>query len=169
MQKSIVFVIVCFSAALYGCAGNPASEKEPEPTQVVVPATDSIAAELEAIGAVGIHEGWVIIIADGAFKTGKTSLSNDASQVVQKLSETLRVHNDNIVRVEGHTDNTGSPEYNQKLSEERALSVKSSLVENGIADHRILIKGHGQMQPIADNSTKEGRKKNRRVEIIVEK
>jgi OOP family OmpA-OmpF porin len=67
--------------------------------------------------------------------------------------------------VQGHTDNVGSAEYNQNLSERRAASVKEYLVSKGIAAERLEVKGYGLTMPIASNDTKEGRAKNRRVQL----
>lgn len=67
----------------------------------------------------------------------------------------------------GHTDSVGPEEYNQRLSVRRAESVKAHLVGQGIEANRIYTEGKGESQPVADNSTKEGRAKNRRVEIEV--
>ena len=73
------------------------------------------------------------------------------------------------VGVYGHTDNTGNPDANQKLSEERANSVKSYLISKGLASNRIESKGYGQSQPIADNHTAAGKAQNRRVQIVLGK
>ena len=67
--------------------------------------------------------------------------------------------------VQGHTDNVGNAEYNQNLSERRAASVKEYLVSKGIAAERLVVKGYGLTLPIASNDTKEGRAKNRRVQL----
>lgn len=69
------------------------------------------------------------------------------------------------VQVEGHTDSKGSEEYNQKLSERRALSVRKFLLKNGIASAKIKTQGFGELNPISENETEEGRAKNRRVEV----
>ena len=71
------------------------------------------------------------------------------------------------IEIAGHTDNIGEEAYNQKLSNERALSVKSFLVQKGIDSKRIKCVGYGEQQPIADNSTEFGREKNRRIEIRI--
>jgi OOP family OmpA-OmpF porin len=69
------------------------------------------------------------------------------------------------VRVEGHTDSYGSDAYNQKLSERRAASVEKYMIKKGVPADKIHSVGHGERKPIADNATKEGRAKNRRVEF----
>ena len=71
------------------------------------------------------------------------------------------------IEIAGHTDNIGEEAYNQKLSNDRALSVKSFLVRKGIDSKRIKCVGYGEQQPIADNSTEFGREKNRRIEIRI--
>jgi len=70
------------------------------------------------------------------------------------------------VSIEGHTDNTGDPAANKKLSERRAKAVQESLVAKGIAAARLSSRGWGQEKPVADNRSEEGKAKNRRVEII---
>ena len=71
------------------------------------------------------------------------------------------------VKLDGHTDNTGSDKINQKPSQDRVDAIKNYLIEKGISADRIIAKGHGSTQPIADNKTAEGRAKNRRVEINI--
>jgi outer membrane protein OmpA-like peptidoglycan-associated protein len=72
-----------------------------------------------------------------------------------------------VLQVEGHTDSTGGEELNQKLSERRAGATRDYLIQQGLAETNIVAAGFGKTMPIADNSTAEGRQKNRRVEIIV--
>ena len=69
--------------------------------------------------------------------------------------------------VEGHTDNVGDPIQNKRLSLERAYNIREYLISKGIAGFRIQFKGYGDIKPIADNNTEEGRKKNRRVEFVI--
>jgi len=71
------------------------------------------------------------------------------------------------LQVEGHTDSVGSDEYNQKLSEQRADSVRSYLVSQGVAADAITAAGFGKISPVADNNTAAGRQQNRRVELVV--
>jgi outer membrane protein OmpA-like peptidoglycan-associated protein len=71
------------------------------------------------------------------------------------------------IEIAGHTDNVGDKDANQKLSQERAASVKAYLVKKGISTDRVIAKGYGDTQPMADNDTPEGKQKNRRTEIRV--
>ena len=71
------------------------------------------------------------------------------------------------IDVEGHTDSTGSDDFNQQLSEQRASTVREYLMSQGLSSEKITAKGLGKSMPVADNSTSTGRQKNRRVEIIV--
>ena len=86
----------------------------------------------------------------------------------KSLKEVVKVLSDNpsyMIDINGHTDNTGSDELNQKLSESRANSVKQYLIENGISENKITATGYGESKPIADNKTAAGRAMNRRVEM----
>jgi OOP family OmpA-OmpF porin len=80
--------------------------------------------------------------------------------------EMLRASGDVKVEIAGHTDSTGTEAYNQGLSIRRAEAVRRYLVDKGIADDRLIVKGYGELQPVADNGTREGRFMNRRVELI---
>lgn len=84
---------------------------------------------------------------------------------LDRIAEIMIKYPQTDILVEGHTDSTGSDAYNQQLSERRAASVKNSLVQRGVALHRINILGHGEHRPVAANTTAEGRRMNRRVEI----
>lgn len=84
-----------------------------------------------------------------------------------KLSGILALMQELNLRVEGHTDSTGSAEYNQSLSERRALAVVEFLSGQGVGGERMRSAGYGKERPIADNATVDGRARNRRVEIIL--
>ncbi len=82
------------------------------------------------------------------------------------LEENLKILQDNptlVIEVQGHTDAIGTDEYNMRLSQARAAAVKKWMVDRGISPDRLVAKGYGESMPIASNSTKEGRQKNRRV------
>lgn len=104
---------------------------------------------------------------DLLFPTNSSYLTEEAKIELSKLSKLLIKDSGRKVRVDGHTDATGTEEYNQWLSEKRAASVKKFLEDAGIAATRISTNGLGQTAPVADNKTPEGRQKNRRVEVII--
>ena len=110
----------------------------------------------------------VSISSDLLFNTNSSYLKENAKKELSKLVKVLKDDSKKSkIRVDGHTDATGTAEYNQWLSDKRAASVKKFLVDAGIADARIGIKGLGQSKPVADNKTPEGRQKNRRVEVVI--
>ena len=102
------------------------------------------------------------------FKTGSDVIENKSYKLLDNVAEVLKNHTElSHVRVEGHTDNTGSAETNKDLSDRRAKSVVRYLVEKGVETARLVGEGFGQDKPIGDNTTDEGRGQNRRVEFIV--
>jgi outer membrane protein OmpA-like peptidoglycan-associated protein len=103
------------------------------------------------------------------FETGSTKLTPDSIPTVNSLVVILKAYPAVAVRLEGHTDNTGDAAANKKLSLDRAVTVKEIMITGGVADARIGTDGYGQEKPIAANDTEEGRAKNRRTELVVEK
>lgn len=104
---------------------------------------------------------------DLLFPTNSSYLTEEAKVELSKLSKLLSDDPSKKVRVDGHTDATGTEEYNQWLSDKRATSVKNFLEEAGVSASRISTQGYGQSMPVADNKTPEGRQKNRRVEVVI--
>jgi outer membrane protein OmpA-like peptidoglycan-associated protein len=112
--------------------------------------------------------GTIISMSDILFDVGKATLTQDLKTNLAKIAGILTIYKDANVQVEGHTDNVGGEEYNQKLSEKRASNVMEFLVSpGGIAAARLTSVGYGFTKPIADNATKEGRQKNRRVDLVI--
>jgi OOP family OmpA-OmpF porin len=110
----------------------------------------------------------VTIGGDAFFDVNKASFRKEAQPALEKYAEQVRrVTSVEAVQITGHTDNTGASDYNQKLSEQRAATVRDFLVKQGVDPSKITILGKGETLPIADNATKEGRAKNRRVEVMV--
>lgn len=100
------------------------------------------------------------------FDYNKASLRPDARKTVSELAQTMRQNPQLFIGLDGHTDNVGGADFNQKLSEARANAVKAELVAQGIEARRIATRGLGATQPIADNATEKGRAENRRVEVV---
>jgi outer membrane protein OmpA-like peptidoglycan-associated protein len=102
------------------------------------------------------------------FATGRAEVKSEFYSVLNSVVEVLKEFDKTRIVVSGHTDSTGSAELNQALSEQRAGSVKSYLVNSGIGVGRINAYGYGYRSPIASNDTAEGRQANRRVELELE-
>jgi OmpA-OmpF porin, OOP family len=101
------------------------------------------------------------------FVSDSTQLTADSESTVTNLAQILNAYPTAQVELSGHTDNTGTPDANQRLSLDRANAVKQMLVDRGIAADRIATNGYGQDRPIASNDTEEGRARNRRLELTV--
>lgn len=100
------------------------------------------------------------------FDTGKATLKPASEKVLGDVLSLLNAQPDWKMKIEGHTDSTGTPAGNMTLSQQRAATVVAWLVKNGIARERLTPIGRGDTQPIADNSSDEGRAHNRRVELV---
>lgn len=111
--------------------------------------------------------GYILNLPDILFDVGESTLKADARVALGKLAGILLIMQDLNLRIEGHTDSTGSPSYNLRLSQRRADSVFDFLAGEGISSSRMQTAGYGMERPIADNSTSQGRSQNRRVEVII--
>ncbi|MEN5157108.1 outer membrane protein OmpA [Achromobacter spanius] len=109
----------------------------------------------------------VVFNADTFFDFDKSTLKPEGRQLLQQVAQQASTIDLETIIAVGHTDSIGTEQYNQKLSERRAASVKAYLVSLGIDPNRIYTEGKGELQPIASNKTKEGRAQNRRVEIEI--
>lgn len=99
------------------------------------------------------------------FELGKATLKSESFSILNQIADIMRKYPDYVLSIEGHTDNTGTSDVNQKLSESRAKACYEYLNQKGIPTNRLKYKGYGQSRPIADNSTYSGRTLNRRVEF----
>ena len=126
--------------------------------------------QLQGTGVQVVREGDNIrLIMPGqiTFQTDSYNLRSNFYPTLNSVGEVLAKYADTTLRVTGHTDNTGSRQYNQTLSERRAASVADYLATRQVARERMLVQGMGFDQPIADNGTAEGRASNRRVELYI--
>ena len=99
------------------------------------------------------------------FETGKAALTPESQTILTGVAESLVANEEIKVQVSGHTDNTGGRALNQRLSRQRAESVRQYLIERGVAADRLTAVGYGPDKPVASNRTAEGRTQNRRVEL----
>jgi outer membrane protein OmpA-like peptidoglycan-associated protein len=111
--------------------------------------------------------GLVVNMGDVLFDIGKYDLRTQTREKLAKLSGVVLAHPGLNLAVEGYTDNIGSEDLNQTLSEKRAESVRTFLVAQGLGDGSVTSQGFGMATPVADNATAAGRQENRRVEIVV--
>ena len=126
--------------------------------------------ELQGTGVQVVREGdniRLIMPVHITFETDSYNLKGSFYPALNSVGQVLAKYADTTLRVTGHTDNTGSRQYNQSLSERRAGSVADYLVTRQVARERMLVVGAGFDQPIADNSSAQGRAKNRRVELYI--
>lgn len=120
------------------------------------------------VGADGCDKDVVVELNGVFFDFDKATLKPEATETLNEGVKILKNHPDINVEVAGHTDSRGSAEYNQNLSQRRANAVREFLISNGIRADRLTTRGYGESKPIADNSTEDGRARNRRVELRVE-
>lgn len=120
-------------------------------------------AKIERVG-----EGIKITFGSGIlFDVNKADLRTEAQTDLGKLATILQKYADTNILIEGHTDSDGAEEHNQTLSERRAQSVAWFLAQQNVASGRIMTRGYGESQPVADNATAEGKQANRRVEVAI--
>ncbi|MDR2426612.1 MAG: OmpA family protein [Endomicrobium sp.] len=148
--------------AILEAVDNYGNRAETEPLRIIVASTPKEAEIKET------ERGLIITLgAKVLFDFDKFNLKRGARQTVKEVADLLKMYPDNKISVEGHTDWKGSVSYNQKLSENRAKSVRDFLVKEGVDSSRIKMVGYGKLRPVASNETAKGRDQNRRVEIII--
>lgn len=142
--------------------GCPLPPPPPPPPECKTPAPG------EKISLAGCGTGDHIVLKGVNFDTNKATLTPNAKTLLNDVSGQLQKYPTLDVEIDGYTDSKGSAKYNQKLSERRAASVKKYLVESGgITADRMTSVGYGEANPVADNSTEDGRELNRRVELKI--
>ena len=142
-------------------APAPAPQAEPEPAAPAL--TTPQAQQLDQA-----KSGDTVVLLEGVnFEFDSARLRPDAITILDEAVTVLKRRGDIDVDVVGHTDSTGPKKYNQGLSERRAKSVYDYFVSKGIAADRLTTKGYGETRPAYSNATREGRAKNRRVELVV--
>jgi len=132
-------------------------EEKPFQASIEPPQENALKAALDKDGHIALYIN---------FDFAKATLKPDAQPVIAQVQALLKNNPTLKLAIEGHTDNIGSDDYNQKLSAQRAATVVETLVKSGIAADRLKSAGFGASKPTADNSTSEGRGKNRRVELV---
>lgn len=128
---------------------------------------DALQRQIEALQAKATDRGLVLTLGDVLFTSGRADLKAGATSNLDRLVTFLNQNPGRNVVIEGHTDSVGADDYNQALSQRRADSVKSFLVQQGVSGARLSASGMGEHRPVAENESASGRQQNRRVEIII--
>ena len=130
---------------------------------------DKQAKELKAIAETKRTEQGLVtkLKSDILFDTGKSALKPEAKTNLQQMADIMKKYPENVLTINGYTDNTGSSKVNDELSENRAKAVRTQLIAAGMPESVISTSGKGSSGAIGDNSTADGRKQNRRVEIEI--
>ena len=144
--------------------GNLWSKKMEDKRRAMEQATQGTGAEVTRTAD---NQLKVNVPSDISFDTGRADIKPELRSVLDAFASGLKDDASTRVRIIGHTDSTGSDAINDPLSLQRARAVGTYLADRGIAPTRIETEGRGSHQPVADNSTAEGRAKNRRVEILL--
>ncbi len=124
-------------------------------------------ANTSSVTAVQTDRGLLLILEAVYFDFNSAHLNPSAMTVIDEIANMIQSYPNSHIAIDGYTDNTGTERYNLHLSTERAESVKAALVQRNIAADRITAQGFGPDNPIADNTSTEGRQRNRRVEIFI--
>jgi outer membrane protein OmpA-like peptidoglycan-associated protein len=142
-------------------------ERQTEQAEDVPQRAAELEQELADLKAEQTERGLVLTLDDVLFDTNRAVLNAGAASTIQRLTQFMNDYPERRILIEGHTDSTGSDEYNRDLSERRAQALRNALVERGIAIDRIITRGLGEMYPLASNDNAAGRQLNRRVEIVI--
>ncbi len=126
-----------------------------------------LTAQLAEMKAKQTERGIVLTLGDVLFDSGRADMKSGALRTLGQLAAFLKENPERDVVIEGHTDSLGSVDFNQALSERRALTVKNALLERGITANRVTARGFGPARPLVGNDTPSGRQQNRRVEIVL--
>jgi len=129
-----------------------------------------IEQEIPGAEVTRVGEGINVVFNEDAgvyFDTNKSEVKGASASTLDRLVGVLKEYPDTNILVEGHTDSAGANDYNLNLSQQRAQSVTNYLANKGIASNRLTTKWYGELQPKSDNSTSEGKAKNRRVEMVI--
>ncbi|PRY53642.1 outer membrane protein OmpA-like peptidoglycan-associated protein [Arcticibacter pallidicorallinus] len=171
VRKTLVIAALAAVGALGSCKSKKAIVSTPASSQAQVTDDteyDAYRNKLPGTQVDRVQSGVKVTFASEIlFPTNSSYLTEPAKEKLQKLVKVIKEKGSAKLLIEGHTDKTGTPEYNKWLSEKRAASVKAFAVSMGLSEASVSTTGLGDTKPVAVNSTPEGRAKNRRVEITI--
>ncbi len=158
------------AAALATQQKNQAQANESQAQRIAAEASAKnmqLEAQLAELAAKKTERGLIITLGDVLFGTDMARLTADGQVIAQRLATVLQQNPQRTVLIEGFTDSTGKTQYNQELSERRAMAVGDALLAMGVARERISQRGYGEAYPVASNDSAQNRQMNRRVEIVL--
>ena len=155
------------SARADGAEQKLAADQARSAAAMAAAQADELQRQIADLQAKATDRGLVLTLGDVLFATGKAELKSGATGNLNKLVNFLGKYPDRTVLIEGYTDNVGSDDFNQGLSQRRADSVQSYLIGKGIGAPRLAASGKGESSPVADNESASGRQQNRRVEVVI--
>lgn len=151
--------VLVLAASLTACQSAPVLQGGLTPTQVAVVKQEGFSLSAD---------GWLLDLPDRIlFQVDQYEIAEDKQPPLIGLAQRLKAVEIQRLRVQGHTDSTGSAEYNQELSKNRAQAVSDVLQKGGFSTTQLSIEGYGANRPIASNDTEEGRTSNRRVAVVI--
>lgn len=145
----------------------PAAKPAPAPKPVAKVTDDSALAEVAHVSKKADNSAVLSFKEPINFRYNSDEIETDSYNQIRKTANVLKKYPNAHVRVVGHTDSLGDPNYNVDLSQRRAQAVATQLVKNGVAAENVSFIGYGAARPVATNKTREGRAANRRVELEV--
>ncbi|CBL46246.1 Hypothetical protein HDN1F_26630 [gamma proteobacterium HdN1] len=153
IKNSGIFLGAILAVSLTGCmSAPPPPAPEPEPVAAPAqPAPESVTITGDSI----------------LFESSQSNVSRKGMPFIRKVADVLNAYPRSSISIEGHTDNMGEANYNQKLSEARANSVMNALNKAGVESSRMSATGFGMSKPLVENTSSSNRRTNRRVEIVV--
>jgi len=165
-MKKVTLIALCFatSTLLFSCKSKKMQVKD----GAVVSYNGQFTEKNTPSNVTKTDRGLMMTFqSDVLFPTNSSYLTDQAKDALLEFVNVVKDHASANIQVDGHTDATGTAEYNKWLSDKRANSVKEFLVSAGVSRSRISTEGYGLEKPIDSNKTKEGRQRNRRVEITI--
>ena len=140
---------------------------DPKKINVKAWQADTLRRQLENLQLRQTESGVVVTLGDVLFESGETNLRDEAMASLVEVVDLLQSEPDKDIRIEGHSDSTGDSETNLRISAQRANAVLDALVSLGVDPGRFTSAGMGEDFPIASNDSEEGRRQNRRVDVIL--
>ena len=126
----------------------------------------AIEAQLQELGAQKTERGTIVTLGDVLFDSGKAQLMPDSGRFTTRLAEAFKRNPALKASIDGYTDSVGNKDSNYELSDRRAASVKTALMNLGVSADQLVVHGYGERNPMASNATAAGRQLNRRVEVV---